>query len=207
MRRLLTLALLSIAAAAPAAEPEALRESSPTARQAMEGFGICVADRSPEKAAQTLQLDFRTKTYQSALRNLARANEDCFRRRNDAMRSNNLSFAGSIAERLIERDPAPVNARIVRASTISIEPRTPSDAIAICAVRSAPDDVARLFATDVASEAEAQAVNSLQLATKLCSKGQGELETTVEGLRAMLATAAFRAIHSTDPVAGGEAAQ
>ena len=202
MRNLMALAIFAIAASAPASEPEALRESSAAARREMEQFGICVADRSPEKAADTLAMDFRSTTYKSALRNLARANEDCFIRRNDAMRSQNLSFAGAIAERLIERDAAPVNVRIVRASAASIEPRTASDAIAICVVRSVPDDVARLFASDVASDAEAQAYSALQLATRLCSQGKGELRTTVEGLRAMLATAAFRTVSAQPAVAG-----
>ena len=144
MRMLTALIVLCVAAApALAADPKPLRESSPTARQEMERFGTCVADRSPEKAAQTLAMDFRTPTYQSAMRNLTRANEDCFRRYRDAMRANNLSFAGAMAERLIERDATPINVRIARTAHVPVPPRTPSDAIAICIVRSAPDEVGK----------------------------------------------------------------
>ena len=197
MRFAATLIAISVAAApALADDPKPLRESSATARQEMERFGTCVADRSPEKAAQTLSMDFRSTTYQSAMRNLARANEDCFRRYRDAMRANNLSFAGTMAERLIERDTTPINVRIARTAHVPVPPRTPSDAIAICVVRSAPDEVGKLFATEVASEGEQAAIKDLQFVTNLCSQGQPKLETTVEGMRAMLATAAFRTINA-----------
>ena len=196
MRVLTVLIAISLTAApALSEEPKPLRESTANARQQMDRFGTCVADRSPDKSAQTLSMDFRSSSYKSAMRALARANEDCFRRYRDAMRANNLSFAGAIAERLMERDSVPLNMRIVKASATAAAARSPSDAIAICVVRSAPDDVARLFATDVASDGEKSAIGSLQLATRLCSRGQ-QLETTVEGMRAMLATAAFRTVNS-----------
>ena len=118
------------------------------------------------------------------------------------MRSSRLLFAGAIAERLLARDPAPLNARLVRAAARAAPPaRSPSDAIAICIVRSAPDETARLFASEVASDAEAQAARALDVAVRLCSQGQRPLVTNVEGLRAMLATAAFR---NVDPVALAE---
>lgn len=179
--------------AAIAADPDPLRESSTAARQEMQKFGTCVADSSPEKATKTLLMDFRSSSYALALRNLATANEDCFRRRKDAMRAHNLSFAGAVAERLVERDPSPINARLIRGSTVPADPRTPSDAIAFCVVRSAPDDVAKLFLTNVATDAERGAVQALQPVTNACSKGH-QLATTDEGLRAMLATAAFRTV-------------
>jgi len=182
-----TLALLPAAAPAQPAEG-----SSPGARRAVQQFGACVADQSSEKAARTLAMDFRSPTYRSALANLARANERCFGYRG-AMRSSGLLFAGAIAERLMARDPAPLNARLVRAAARPAPPaRSPSDAIAICVVRSAPDETARLFATEVASEAEAKAAGALGIAVRLCSQGQRPLVTNVEGLRGMLATAAFR---------------
>ena len=183
------IAMAGVASVPAAAKP--LEESSSNARVQMERFASCVADRSPDKVARTISMDFRSTTYRSALRNLADANRDCYGYRS-TMRSGGLSFAGALAERLIERDPAPLNARIVRATHVPLPSRSPSDAIAICVVRSAPDEVSRLFGTDVASEAEQAAFNDLQFVTGLCSENQPELQATVEGMRAMLATAALR---------------
>jgi len=189
-------AALSLAAAPTAAQPA--ESSSPYARRVVQQFGACVADRSSAKAARTLAMDFRSPTYRLALNHLARANEGCFGYRG-AMRSSRLLFAGAIAERLLARDPSPLNARLVRAAARAAPPaRSPSDAIAICVVRSAPDETARLFASEVASDAEAQAIKALDIAIRLCSQGQRPLLANAEGLRAMLATAAFR---NVDPVA------
>ncbi|HET7816178.1 MAG TPA: hypothetical protein VFK58_01190 [Sphingomicrobium sp.] len=200
MRSLVLLAAaLSLLPVPAAAQP--VQGSSPGARRAVQQFGACVADQSPEKSARTLAMDFRSPTYRSALNNLARANEGCFGYRG-AMRSSRLLLAGAIAERLMARDPAPLNARLVRAAARAAPPaRSPSDSIAMCVVRSAPDESARLFASEVASEAEAQAAKSLDVAVRLCSQGQRPLVINLEGLRAMLATAAFR---NVDPVALAE---
>ena len=184
---------LAAAMALGTASAQPVAQSSAAARVAMHRFGACVADRSPAKAAQTLATDFRTTPYRLALRALANNNRDCFR--SGRMRSAGLAFAGAIAERLLLRDPAPLNARLVRAAARPGPPPLGSaDSIAICVVRSTPDDVARLFATDVASAAEAASVASLQVAVNLCSQGKPRLETNVEGLRAMLATASFRTL-------------
>jgi hypothetical protein len=193
MRIASTLILIAGVVGAPAMAQagKPFEESSANARVQMERFASCVADRSPEKVARTISMDFRSTTYRSALRNLADANRDCYGYRS-TMRAGGLSFAGALAERLIERDATPLNARIVRATHVSVPPRTPSDAIAICVVRSAPDEVSRLFVADVASEAEKSAIKELQFVTGLCSENKPELQATIEGMRAMLATAALR---------------
>ncbi len=195
MRSVSTLIALAGIVGAPAAAqaPKPLEESSANARVQMARFATCVADRSPEKAARTISMDFRSTTYRSALKNLSDANRDCYGYR-ATMRVGGLSFAGALAERLLERDASPLNARIIRAGSAQTAARSPSDAIALCVVRSAPDDVARLFATEVASAAERDAVKALQVATDACARNQARLETTPEGLRAMLATAAFRTV-------------
>jgi hypothetical protein len=195
MRIVSTLIVMAGVVSAPAMAQggKPLEESSANARAQMERFASCVADRSPEKAARTIAMDFRSTTYRSALKNLADANRDCYGYRS-TMRSGGLSFAGALAERLLERDATALNARIVRAVSTQTAARSPSDAIALCVVRSAPDDVARLFATEVASDAERDAVKALQVASDACARNQARLETTPEGLRSMLATAAFRTV-------------
>jgi hypothetical protein len=195
--------LLLLASVAPAAAQE-MQSSSPAARKQMQAYGACVADGSPDKSARTLSTDFRTPDYRAALLTLNRNNLDCSRLlpRRSRMRSSSLLFAGAMAERLMARDPAPLNVRLAKAAMLPAPPfRSPTDVIAMCVVRSAPDETARLFATEVASEAEAQAVKALDLAVKLCSRGRPALQINTEGLRAMLATAAFRNVH---PVALAE---
>ena len=177
---------------------EELPPSPPEARRAVQDFGRCIAERSPGLAAEMLTIDFTTRAYRSRLDRLLRSNETCLRPRG-RMRTSRLLVAGAIAETLIERGGEPVNVRLARAAMRAGTPaRSPSDAVAICTVRSAPDDVGTLFATEVATEAETAAARALEPAVALCSASGPALETSPAGLRAMLATAAFRSLWTGD---------
>jgi hypothetical protein len=175
--------------------------SDARARIAIQSYGSCAASRSGRAADEVLRRDFTTRQYQQALQVLSRNNQDCFRRRG-RMRSSNLLFAGSMAEYLIEQSPEALNARLARAASRPAVPAfSPSDRMAGCIVRSVPDDVARLFATEVASAAEAAAAQALAPVAAQCNAGGRPIQTSPAGLRAMLATAAFRTLHM--PAAGG----
>ena len=170
--------------------------ATPEALIAAHDFGACVADASAVAAAGVLNRDFTTRAYQQGLRRLTSSNRDCFQRRG-SMRAGPLPIAGAIAERLIERRSEPVNVQLARAA---LRPATrgysPTDRAAICVVRSVPDDVARMFATDVAGEAEASVAESLKPVLAACLGSRQQIEVTPAGLRAILATAAFREIAS-----------
>lgn len=168
--------------------------------RAVQQFGACVANASTEKASQLIAADFRTPEYRRAMDVLVDVNRGCPASRTwYRMRSSRLLVAGAIAERLIERDANPVNVRLARAA---MAPATtafsPSDAGAICVVRSAPDDVAKLFATEMGSEQEKAAAAPLQSLLARCMNG-AEVEANVPALRAIVATAAFRSLHGAQP--------
>lgn len=167
------------------------------ARVAIQGFGACVARRSARTAGEILSRDFTTRDYQQGLRVLSRNNEDCFRRRG-RMRSHNLLFAGAIAEQLVEQGTEPLNVRLARAASRP-EPRPFSsiDGVALCVVRSTPDDVGRMFSTEVASEAERTELQALRRVVTLCNRTGRPLAFSDAGLRAILATAAFRVVQSS----------
>lgn len=195
------LLLLLATALAGVDETPAEPPTTPEARIAVQDFGRCVARQSPGLAAETLSRDFRTRAYSSALRRLARVNETCFRQRG-TMRADGLPFAGALAEALLGNDPVPLNARLARAALGPAPPaRSESDRIAICVVRSVPDDVARLFAAAVASEAETATVAALDPIATACNRTGQRLELSPAGLRAMLATAAFRSLAAQPPQA------
>lgn len=170
--------------------------SSAEARIAMQRFGSCVADRSQELAAGTIASDFTTRTYRSRLDRLVQANNDCFRDGGRRMRSSRLLLAGAIAEALIERDAQPLNVRLARAA---MQPATraysASDQIAICVVRSLPDEVARLMAAEVGSAEEEAATAALAPGLSACAGQNRGVDSNSAGLRAILATAAYRSIN------------
>ncbi len=169
--------------------------SDARARIAIQSYGACAAGGARAAAADVLRRDFRTRQYQQGLQVLSRNNQDCFRHRG-RMSSHNLLFAGAMAEHLIERSAEPLNVRLARAAAgPPTQGFSPTDRVAVCVVRSVPDDVARLFATEVASEAETQAAQGLTAIVGHCNAERQPIEVSPAGLRAMLATAAFRTLN------------
>ncbi|MCW3836819.1 hypothetical protein ACFQ1E_11920 [Sphingomonas canadensis] len=173
------------------------QEKPPVARAEMQRFGACVADVSTERASRTLASDFSTAAYRRSMDQLIDANRGCAKGRGWAkMRSSRLLLAGAIAERLIERDPAPVNVRLARAAALpAAATYSPTDGGAMCVVRSAPDEVGKLFATEIGSAEEVAASVFLEGLFSRCMGGR-PVEATPSALRAMLATAAFRSVNS-----------
>lgn len=170
---------------------------SSEARRAMQGFGACVADRSPDLAANTLRRDFTTQTYRSNLSRLGRMNGGCLRGAS-RMAGAGVLFAGALAEGLLKRDSEPLNVRLARAAQQPATPaHSPSDAVAICVVRSLPDETARLFATEAAGDEEAAAALALAPAVSACAQPGRQVRASDAGLRAILATAAYRSIHGS----------
>jgi len=167
----------------------------------MQTFAACVADHSAAKAGRTLSSDFRSNQYRSAMNAMLNNNADCnsLLPRNSVIRSSRLLFAGALAERLMTKGSDPLNVRLAKAAALpAAATYSPSDAIAMCTVRSAPDDTAQLFGSAAGSDAEAEAIRSLQMAVRLCSRGTGPFAANPEGLRAILATAAFRSVAALD---------
>jgi hypothetical protein len=180
-------------------------DRAPMSRSTLQEFGACVARESPLRAASLLTSDFTTRAYARGLHDLGLNNNTCLRvsgSNRATLRTSDMLFAGSIAESLVEQRPDPVNVQLARAAT-----RPPaatysqSDKAAQCVVLSLPDDVARLFATEVASPQEEAAAAAIQPILQRCSP-QARIQVNTEGLRAMLATAAFRSTQAAS--AGGE---
>ncbi|MBL8651479.1 MAG: hypothetical protein JNL35_13890 [Sphingopyxis sp.] len=172
-----------------------ISKSDPEARQTLARYAVCVAAKSPDKVADLLTQDFRETSYGNGLRNLVRANEGCARQvgsRGERLRGQNLPFAAALAEAMMAREAAPLNARLAKAASGKEAPTfAPSDKVAMCVARSSPDEVAKLFATDPGSAEEHRIAEQLMPVVNLCS-GPTKLETNVVGLRSIVATASFR---------------
>jgi hypothetical protein len=169
-------------------------DSEAETRRLMAEYASCVADQSSAKVGIVLTRDIRSTEYRNGLRNLARANDGC-RRKVGLSRSratSGLVFAAALAEEMLRRDPAPLKLRLARAATGNQAPTyDASDAVAMCVARSAPDEVATLFATPPASAEETAALAPIETLAGMCSR-DAKLEISPVGLRSIVATASYR---------------
>ncbi len=177
----------------------------PAARQVLDAYGRCVAERKPQESLRILTQDFRSSSYRTGLRMLSQdaernCAEDTLGRRG-VMHSNNLLFAGAVAENLLEQGAQPINVRLARAASHSAATYSPTDALAQCLTRSLPDQVSALFASEPASEAETAATAPLFAAVRACSQAakiEAQFEMSPPAMRAVLATAALRLIAKSE---------
>lgn len=173
------------------------------ARMALQHYGSCVVGNGTGEAARVMAMDFTTPTYRNALKLLSQdAAKFCADKAfgTGVLRSSNLLFAGEVAEALVEKSGTPVAAQLAKAAAA---PATTgfslTDKVAICVVRSVPDQVAAVFATERDSAEETAAITALSVPAQMCGKAVGAtkpVSISPAGLRAMLATAAFRSIHA-----------
>ena len=173
------------------------------ARLALQHYGSCVAGSATGEAGRVLAMDFTTPTYKNALRLLSRdAARFCASKAfgTGVLRSANLLFAGEVAEALLEKSGGPLGAQFAKAAAGAAPSGfSLTDKMAICVVRSVPDQVAAVFATERDSAAESAAITALATPAQMCGKAVGAtkpVSISPAGLRAMLATAAFRSVRA-----------
>ncbi len=198
MRFAVLAALFGLIGSSVAAQPVRKETDVTKQRAAIEAWTTCIADENPERVGKALARDFTSREYRSEMLALAetRVSSRCFQAMPGEYRRiklGGLPFAGGLAERMIEQDEQPLLTRLSRA-VVGTVPQTysPTDAIAMCTVRGAPQQVAVLFATPISSPEEAKALADLAPVVEICSAQRPKLEASALGLRSMLATASFR---------------
>ena len=176
----------------------ALDKGNDTAsRLKLEQWASCIARKNAEEANRLLTMDFKTGEYHRGMRKLSQSDKECVDFRG-TLKSAGLLFAGEIAEALLESDAAPLVSRLAKASSVEAPPAYSfTDKIAICVVRSVPNDVAALFATARGSAEETASLNALATPMAMCAKAaeaRKPIAVNPAGLRAMLATASYRSV-------------
>jgi hypothetical protein len=175
----------------------AARANDDESRTVLADWAGCLARANPGEAGRVLSMDFTSSGYQRAFVMLTDEDKQC-RKLRGSLRTSRLLLAGELAEALIERGGTPIGNALAKAAAM---PATPAfsftDRVAICVVRSAPGDVATLFSTARNSAEENTAVQALAVPMGLCAKAaeaRKPLSINPAGLRAMLATAAYRSV-------------
>ena len=180
------MAMAFAAAQAQAAEPINLPEAD--AVRTMHAFAACVVREQAGEVRAVLAMDFRARARGRRLQALARSNRRCFR--HNWMGMSDLLFAGSLAEQLYLRDRREADVSAL-ASSEGPAPRSRSEALSYCVVRSAPGDSRAVLDTPAASLEEAAALDALRPSIGACLEGAQEARLNRPGLRALVALALY----------------
>lgn len=199
-------ALLTLFAAAPAlAVPLEASKSEPEAVRRLQSAGLCVAQARPQLAHDLVVADHRSKEYRRMIKQIQAAHRECPGEAT-GFAAGGLLYSGAIAEGLLRSRN--LVGRLAEAtahdpSRPNIEARSAGDFFAFCVVRQDAPGVAALFAADVTSKTELDAIGALQPAMGRCAPKDSKAEFTREALRSLLALNAYRLYaHNVAPAEG-----
>jgi hypothetical protein len=184
------IALLAFAAAVASNTPESV------AIQAIHNFGGCIVARTPQGARDVLAIDYTSPEYQKRLRVYLKGHERCIPF-DGSIGSKQILFAGSLAEALLKTDVKPAtlpNRLAFDPQRELIEARSPSEAMALCAVLYAPQATAKIFETEPATPEESAAMKPLGGVLTECLRKDVQLTLNKPALRSLLALAAWRIV-------------
>jgi len=191
---------LLLLAMAPA-EPDRSAPSKPEDLKMLHDYSRCIVKENSGQAARILRLDYRTDSYRRSLRNIVGNPSRCapFAGR---LYMSGVLLAGSFAEALLPRALA---GRTLAAGVAHDPARTPIEArddgeyLALCAVRSMPEQVAALLATAPASDEEKKAAAALTPGLSPCLRAGAAATLNRPALRALVALAAYRIVSQSGP--------
>lgn len=204
MKRLLfslslaALAFSGPAAAKPAANPSAVDLGT------LQLFAACMVDRYTPGVRKLLALDYRSRAYQHRLDTLMDEGGRCLPFAFGRLRSSGVLIAGALAEASL---PAALGGSRL-AERVAYDPARPPVAarddgeyLALCAVRTMPDEIAGLLATKPASDEERRAIAAIRPRLGPCLRAGAAARINTVGLRAILALAAYRLVSQPAGVA------
>lgn len=202
MRATLMICAFALAAPAFAARPVSAEPSDDLSIQAMHNFAACVADQSPRGAAEVLALDYRSPEYSKKVSRLSKETADhCAP--STRGRFSQMLFAGGLAERLMASrlsDDRFARAVAYDAARPPIDGRSVGEVAAICVVRAEPTKSQSLFRTDPTSREELAALQAIGPTLAGCIPSGQKMAVNRQGVRAILALAAYRLTRADAPV-------
>jgi hypothetical protein len=198
----LVLALCATPADAHRPVPDAER-NTPEAIRALHDFARCVAHDhwARARAGEILAMDYRDDAAHDALRAFVLERSQCVPPHHE-LTTNNLLFAGAIAEAYLPRDRELATMVAYDPARPALQARNEIEVMSLCTVRAAPAAVAALFATMPATAEEAAALRTLAPQLGQCLRAGARSRVNGLEVRALLALAAWR----LSAVNGGAAA-
>lgn len=193
--------LLALAGSASPAAAQDFEDRTPANqahdREALRGWARCLVSRHTRQVNDLLAADFMSEVHDRLMRRLA---EGSLCGTPGSIRANGVLIRGELAEQMlarrIHRRPL-AQLTAYRPDRPAIAARVPSEVLALCTVREAPQPVSALLATSPASAEERSALAALRPQVAQCLPVGERATFNAAGLRAILALGAYRlALHN-----------
>ena len=198
---MIQIAVLLATAAAPAAAPQAAAKvqvqpapDSADSRQALRKLVMCVAKARPRWARQTLAHPYLSDAQARAAAEVLTGQDSCLAGPEADMTFRTSTLVGSLAEHFVRTEtPAEELARLAKALNTAAALNGSED-FALCVAARDPNAARELALSEPGSPAETQAAGKLAHHVPPCTRSGENLVVDLQSLRALTATALYRAI-------------
>jgi hypothetical protein len=192
---LLMAAALASSSPAPAVLQPPL--DSPQERQALRKLTNCVAAIRPRWARTMLSYPYLSNDQARVASELVSGHDNCLGAPEVAVAFRNSSVVGFAAEHFLQTDMAKTDLKRVGNALNTVSPMNVSEDFALCLAARDPAAALDLASSDPGSPAETEAAARVAGGLSYCSKPGERIGVDVQALRALVATALYRAVNAS----------
>jgi hypothetical protein len=194
--RHLTAILLICAVPANAAPNVVVHQPVDTAteRQALRKLTFCVAERRPRWAHQLVSYPYLSDAQASAAAELVSGRDNCLAAPEVAVAFRTSGVAGAVAEHFVGSKMATLDMKRISAALATAPSLNASEDFALCVTSRNPGTALDLVRSELGSAEEMRAASALARGVPSCTMPNERLQVDVEALRALVATALYRAM-------------
>jgi hypothetical protein len=189
-------ALVALAAASAQAQPAVpVAPNTDTAEelQTIRRLSACLAEKRPRWARRTLARAYLSDAQARDASEALSGTDTCIRSPEAEVTFRNSALIAGMAEHFLRADMQGVEFERVEKALLNIEPLNGSEDFALCVAARDPDSARDLTFSDPGSASESKAAVQLSRHVPPCVKPGENLTVDQQSLRALMATALYRA--------------
>lgn len=198
-------ALIALGASAPQGQAQSASDTiqlrpapdSPERREALRNLVTCVAKARPQWARQTLALPYLSKAQAGSAAEMLTGRDTCLTDEEVDMTFRTSTLVGTLAEHFIEAQADPSAIARTERSLSTVAPLNASEDFALCVAVRDPRAARELALSEPGSAIEARSAQELAKQVPQCTQPGENLTVDLQSLRALTATALYRAMVPT----------
>jgi hypothetical protein len=198
MTRYVIAALLAFSAASATAQPADIQPTvdTPEQRQSLSTLTSCLIQQRPRWARQTLAQPYLSQSQARIASYVLSGRDTCVTRPEVEVTFRTSSLVASLAEHYVRNEIGEVELARLSNALNSITPLNVSEDFALCVVSRNPVAARTLTLSTFGSADEAAAAQQLASGVAPCTSQGENLTVDLQALRALSATALYRAVSS-----------
>ncbi len=193
-------ATAAVAAAGAHAQPAGSNVSiqpsvdTPEQRVKLRTFTSCLADQRTKWARRTLAAPYLSDEQATSAAQALEGRDTCVRGDEEAMTFRTSTLVGALAEHFLRAELSRADFQDVADTLARVEPLNVSEDFAFCVASRDPVAARALALSEPGSDAEVAAAQRFQRHLPVCMKPGEPLTVDLQALRALMATALYRAV-------------